>query len=477
MAGVYNRGVLLKGLPFNSLEQDIKLFLKPLEIPDEHIHMIKFRDGKGTGLCYVKLLDEDQIQRALLKDKNHIGQRYIEVTPATEEQLYSLQLAARSGDLTAREMYQVCNDSTRRRSYRERSPVTMGMQTKCAYVSGIPAGHHYKELRLFFAGILIGRNCIHLMRDGDSTIFRGDAYVQFGSVEECRKGLALSGTKLAGSTVIIEPCTMDEFEENVYAEEQKGSRNNWESDHRRDYRRGGRGDRTPSPVRRRQEAYKARYDDQPEYYTANYRDRETRYRDTIAMHAYGGEASFFGSPHEPLHHDRLPAESYSVDQYSGRTPHVHHPPAVLRDDYLPPSGSYISPRQHNYHHHESPAIKEEGRYPTSYGSSSVGSAPPLEPLPGVVHYAQDHQGPTQAAAERRVVRVEGLPYDVSVHDIVAFFQNYSVNFDQVRIQCRDDGSPSGKAFVNFPSEKFARTAIEGCNRRYIGKRFVELFLV
>ena len=79
--------------------------------------------------------------------------------------------------------------------------------------------------------------------------------------------------------------------------------------------------------------------------------------------------------------------------------------------------------------------------------------------------------------ERKVVRIEGLPYDVMVQEILDFFRGYHVNYENVRIQCRDDGSPSGKAFVTFPSEKLARHAVTDLNRHYIRGRFVELFIL
>jgi hypothetical protein len=82
-----------------------------------------------------------------------------------------------------------------------------------------------------------------------------------------------------------------------------------------------------------------------------------------------------------------------------------------------------------------------------------------------------------SVSERRVVRVEGLPYHVTIPQILEFFHGYDVGYDAVRIQCRDDGSPSGKAFITFPSERHALLASQQLNKRYIGDRYVELYLV
>ena len=73
--------------------------------------------------------------------------------------------------------------------------------------------------------------------------------------------------------------------------------------------------------------------------------------------------------------------------------------------------------------------------------------------------------------------MEGLPYNITIQDILDFFRGYNLEYECVRIQCRDDGSPSGKAFVTFASEKVALMAIHGMNNKYLSGRMVELFLV
>jgi len=114
---------------------------------------------------------------------------------------------------------------------------------------------------------------------------------------------------------------------------------------------------------------------------------------------------------------------------------------------------------------------------TLYGSTSSRSSgrnykgldqpPPAPSLTGG-HYSSSSKG---------IVLMEGLPYETMVSDVLDFFRNYNLTYENIRIQCRDDGSPSGKAFVTFLDNDTAKLAVRHLNKGYIGGRYVELKLV
>ena len=110
----------------------------------------------------------------------------------------------------------------------------------------------------------------------------------------------------------------------------------------------------------------------------------------------------------------------------------------------------------------------------SSGSRSTGRSykgldqqPPPPPITSG-HYTSTSKG---------IVLMEGLPYETTVSDILDFFRNYNLTFENIRIQCRDDGSPSGKAFVSFLDNDTAKLAVRHLNKGYVGGRYVELRLV
>ena len=484
------KGVLLKGLPFTATEEEVQTFFKSIVIPDENIRLIKFRDGKGSGLGFVKLRDDEEIERALLMDKNHIGSRYVEVVPSDESELHYLALQARSGVVSPSDLYKM-SSSNRHRSIRDRSPIVKRLDTQFAYIFGIPQGNNYKEVRKFFKGCAIAKNGVHLIR-GSGREFRGDAYIEFLSHRECEKGLKMDGKLLAGAVIRVDPCTQEEVEEAVSLGV--------------DRRRGGRerGERTPSPVRRRMEVYTATYGGEVE--------SEDHFRHFMSQHE--PDPLFFPQDLYPFsrhveHSDYPRSTSYhhTSSPYAGVG---GYPPLLTERPYSTPAGGGYGRnggyggRSGGYDGRSAGFDSRGGGYSTrgsaqdvlssaygghvaSYDSHSIGEDSHKGFDSRTTSYPEDMRmllAPTPQSStleaplrERKVIRMEGLPYTVSIQDILTFFRMYGLEYECVRIQCRDDGSPSGKAFVTFPSDKAALLAIHEMNNKYLGGRMVELFLV
>ena len=372
------------------------------------------------------------------------------------------------------------------RDLKRKDHVRRKLLTRYAFISGVPPGHQYKEVRRFFQGRLIGRNCIHLLKERGSSEFSGDGYIEFADNDECRKALKMDGQRLSNSVITVEPCPEEEFIEIVGLEQiQDGGGRDKRGYSGSTDRSSRRRERTPSPARRRMRAYAETYGGREGEHDEYYHEREGRIRDTIASMAYGGEASYYSHAN--------PQPSMHSQPYRERSPIAHHPRSWRleeaaaaaaaygshRGDIRTSFGSVPPPPQHAGGGYHSRQLYDTKSYPpddvryslggaNGGGGASMGSYGPSS-LSGPTH--------TDAGSERKVVRMEGLPYDVMVQEILEFFHGYHVSYENVRIQCRDDGSPSGKAFVTFPSEKFARHAIADLNRHYIRGRFVELFIL
>jgi len=200
-----------------------------------------------------------------------------------------------------------------------------------------------------------------------------------------------------------------------------------------------------------------------------------------------GEPLFEQGGPEPYPFDHAePSGGYSSSQYRSSPSHSGHYGAALSGSAsgrgpMEASGrsyrrgggtsieSYLSAA---YGGHATVARQTERSFAPVFSGSVAGSGASARPLMGMTHDSI----PT-SFQEKKVVRVEGLPYDVSVPQILDFFHGYDLNYNDVRIQCRDDGSPSGKAFITFPSDRVAHVAIQQLNRHYINGRYVELILV
>mmetsp|Transcript_98307 Transcript_98307/g.262718 ORF Transcript_98307/g.262718 Transcript_98307/m.262718 type:complete len:387 (-) Transcript_98307:24-1184(-) len=74
-----------------------------------------------------------------------------------------------------------------------------------------------------------------------------------------------------------------------------------------------------------------------------------------------------------------------------------------------------------------------------------------------------------------VVRMRGLPYSCTPHDVVQFFApEFELGIDQISLPAGADGRPSGQGTVTFADRDEAARAIASKNRQYLGSRYVEL---
>eukprot|EP00882_Tetradesmus_deserticola_P011354 GHRQ01012012.1.p1 GENE.GHRQ01012012.1~~GHRQ01012012.1.p1 ORF type:complete len:212 (+),score=57.69 GHRQ01012012.1:43-678(+) len=88
-----------------------------------------------------------------------------------------------------------------------------------------------------------------------------------------------------------------------------------------------------------------------------------------------------------------------------------------------------------------------------------------DPLPTAV-------GLESRRAPSRVCRLRGLPYSASEDEIGGFFSDFTV--DEVYI-CRRNGRATGEAYVMFTDAAQADSAMEKCNKKYLGSRYIEMF--
>lgn len=90
--------VRMRGLPFGSTKADIKAFFEGFTLTDASIFLVMGPDGRPSGAAFVQFSDEYESQRALLKDKEQIGTRYIELFLSNREECDSAIARAHVGD-------------------------------------------------------------------------------------------------------------------------------------------------------------------------------------------------------------------------------------------------------------------------------------------------------------------------------------------------------------------------------------------
>lgn len=77
----------------------------------------------------------------------------------------------------------------------------------------------------------------------------------------------------------------------------------------------------------------------------------------------------------------------------------------------------------------------------------------------------------------KVVGIRNLPFSVTPDDIISFFRGYGAIADSVRIHYSEDGRSSGDAIITFRSGRDANRAVTNLNKKNMGKRKVDLFIM
>lgn len=70
----------LRGLPWSATVDDILKFFSDCKIlgGKEGIHMTSSREGRPSGEAFIEFEDIEDLENAVQKDREHIGNRYIE---------------------------------------------------------------------------------------------------------------------------------------------------------------------------------------------------------------------------------------------------------------------------------------------------------------------------------------------------------------------------------------------------------------
>ncbi|XP_053317622.1 G-rich sequence factor 1 [Spea bombifrons] len=87
--------VRLRGLPYSCTEQDIHNFFAGLDVADEGITFVLDQRGRKSGEAFVQFLTQEQADQALLKHKQEIGSRYIEIFPSRRSEIQTARFPFR----------------------------------------------------------------------------------------------------------------------------------------------------------------------------------------------------------------------------------------------------------------------------------------------------------------------------------------------------------------------------------------------
>ncbi|NWR44030.1 GRSF1 factor, partial [Regulus satrapa] len=206
--------VLLRGLPFTSTEEDIADFFSGLKITD--IAFI-YRGDRRTGEAFVQFATPEMAAKALLRHREYMGNRYIEVYVSRKHQMqrhvpYNKQVVAYSkmrreyesisedrgwrdaGGSYAEEEIKQCSEETESsRNVLESENASSSPPQHFVHMRGFPSQASAQDIINFFAPLKPTRILVEYNCNGDAT---GEADVHFKSHKDAVAAMAKEGSQM-----------------------------------------------------------------------------------------------------------------------------------------------------------------------------------------------------------------------------------------------------------------------------------------
>ncbi|MEE6488157.1 hypothetical protein FKM82_015147 [Ascaphus truei] len=169
--------VRVRGLPWSCTREEVLEFFSECPIADGlgGIHLATSKEGRPSGEAFVILETEEDLKKALEKDRKYMGHRYLEVFKSNNTEMEWVLKNNSTGGI---------GGGGGGGGIGETDPATDGT----VRLRGLPFGCSKEEIVQFFAGLRIVPNGITLTMDyqGRST---GEAFVQFASKEIAENAL------------------------------------------------------------------------------------------------------------------------------------------------------------------------------------------------------------------------------------------------------------------------------------------------
>jgi len=167
--GTEDAVVRLRGLPWSIKEDEIRQFFKDVTIAPGGVHFEIDATGKRNGEGYIRLLTTKEAEVALKYDRQHIGQRYVEVFPSSLQEME--------------------DSKARRKSSLPRSNEFL------VKMRGLPFSITERDIIQFFRGLKFPRDWVTIV-SGPGGRMTGEAFVEFHNDADMKKALSRDREKI-----------------------------------------------------------------------------------------------------------------------------------------------------------------------------------------------------------------------------------------------------------------------------------------
>lgn len=179
--------VRLRGLPYISTEADIAQFFSGLDIMDKGIIIVTDRRGRNSGEAFVQFCSQEAADEALSRDREMIGNRYIEVFPSGRDEILSSRRisgpvsGSRQTSSASSHPSPVSAMQTPPRQGPSGSHHASGPRLHYVHMRGLPFTVSGEQIVQFFSPLVVSKILMEFGRDGKSN---GEADVYFSCHQE-----------------------------------------------------------------------------------------------------------------------------------------------------------------------------------------------------------------------------------------------------------------------------------------------------
>lgn len=527
-----DRYLFLRGIPYSATEVEVRAFLSGIRV--DGVILIKHRNGLNNGDCLIKCATPSDALEGLKRHRQYMGQRFIEISPTTEERW--IEYGGRI-DMPDEMDDFLCEDHSPRSSgymHSRKHSHSRSPRRQRTHSRSSPSQEYYihlrnlcfnvekRDLRDFFPELDIHSKQIKILTDKHQKRTR-DAFVMLRNEREYQAALECHRKILINRPVYIFPISRKSMLKIIDSYERKRS---LDRDHlgqaisEKSYREGHSSPRNCVYVRNfpfdvskiEVQKFFARFDvDEDDIYLL-YDEKGVGLGEALvkfkseeqAMKAENlNRQTFLGTEvlirlisQDQMHKFGVAASLSAPNEMHG------HPHPYDRGDLSRPVGSPSGPPQgppmHSFgppgnfrHHSEFRHPPEEFMCPPK----DFRGPPPLmdfggdsEPC-GRMEFGNNKMGnfpegrfmpdPNFSGGSERVVPIllKNLPFKATPNEILDFFYGYRVIPESVSVQYNEQGLPSGDAIVAMTNYEEAMAAINELNDRPIGPRKVKLSLL
>lgn len=464
--------VYLKGLPYEADKAQIKEFFNNLTIIEDSIYIAYGPNGRATGEGFLEFKTEQDYKTALGAHMQYMGSRFIQVHPISRKGMLEKIEAIR-----------------KREAAHGDGKTQDGVKNprNCAHITNIPYNISKKDVRAFLEGVGLYEDTLKVLTDSHGNGL-GQAIFQLRTEEDARKAERLHRQKLNGRDAFVHLVTfeqMKEIERNPPPQNKRGQRNQ----NQRNQNQNQHQQAQPSPQ-------------QPQInpFASISGDEFNFLRNTMGNLNNAPFVTPFSAPGNGLAGPPpLPPLTAGLGEVNlGVAPPLvtglPGAPILEPPGFRPgaaggaPFGQDairgLVPFDNANRKGGAGAQNRAGGGNNTQGRPGAGAAggqqvftPGTEslhnqPAPG----GSNNSNGQRSAAGPTIVKLQNMPFTVTVDEIMDFFYGYQVVPGSVCLQFSDKGLPTGEAMVAFQNHEEATAAVMDLNDRPIGARKVKISL-